>query len=162
MRLLINIFIDFILFSSIEGYIFCEFYNKVGKCKKNRWYQILLIGFVNCLLSQLIPNVIYQIVMVIWMSIFLYVLNQIKIYRYYLKLCIKAMLLFFIIEIIYGVIIQSLFKFNGLFSLDIIERIKLFCIMIPLRIIEIIIIEIWGRRNKNEGCTWWRSKKVIK
>jgi hypothetical protein len=72
------------------------------------------------------------------------------------------MLLFFIVEIIYGVIIQSLFKFNGLSSLDIIGRIKLFCIMIPLRIIEIIIIEIWGRRNKNEGCTWWRSKKVIK
>lgn len=142
MRLLINIFIDFILFSLIEAYIFCEFYNKVGKCKKNRWYQILLIGFVNCILSQLIPNVIYQIVMVIWMSIFLYVLNQIKIYRYYLKLCIKAMLLFLIIEIVYGVFIQIIFGLNTL------DKLELFYIMIPLRFIEIITIKIWGGEHK--------------
>jgi hypothetical protein len=52
------------------------------------------------------------------------------------------MLLFLIIEIVYGVFIQIIFGLNTL------DKLELFYIMIPLRFIEIITIKIWGGEHK--------------
>lgn len=41
-ELLKDIMVDFILFSAIEGAIFCLFFNIVGECKKFTWWETTL------------------------------------------------------------------------------------------------------------------------
>ena len=138
-----NIIIDFILFSLIETFIVYLFVYKVFKCKKVKTIYLILMALINSILSQLLPNILYQVIIIIWISIFLYFYDKNKIYTYYLKMMFKIFIYFFIIETVYGMSLQVLFNFNGLSnSLEIKDKLKLFCLMIPLRIIEFIGIKI--------------------
>ena len=46
--------IDFVLFSGIEGFIFCLFFEKIGGCRKFKWYEIVGLSIINCLISNLL------------------------------------------------------------------------------------------------------------
>lgn len=138
-----NILIDFVLFSFIESFIIYLFTNKVFKCKKVKTIYIILTAIINSILSQFVPNILYQIIIIIWVSIFLNFYDKRKIYKYYLKMMLKIFVYFFILETIYGILIQLFCDFNGLSnSLDIIDKLELFYLMIPLRIMEIIGVRV--------------------
>jgi len=143
MELLKDIIIDFILFSGIEGFIFCLFFTKIFDCKKFKIYQWFLLAFGNCLISKIFPPIIYQLIMIIWMSILLYLFK----FKNKLLYCFGAsglsLLMFLILEVIYSILLEKIMNFESLklFLTDF-EMIKLFIFIIPLRIIEIINIFI--------------------
>lgn len=140
--------IDFVLFSGIEGFIFCLFFEKVGECRKFKWYEWLILSIGNCLISQLLPPTLYQLVCVLWMSIFLYIFSVKNIIKC-MKLSALSVLCFFIYEVIYSIMLLYGLSFDGLQrNLSCKDLIELFIFMIPLRIIEIISIIIYTKRRR--------------
>lgn len=140
--------IDFVLFSGIEGFIFCLFFEKVGGCRKFKWYEWLILSICNCLISQLLPPTLYQLVCVLWMSIFLYIFSVKNIIKC-MKLSALSVLCFFIYEVIYSIMLLYGLSFDGLQrNLSCKDLIELFIFMIPLRIIEIISIIIYTKRRR--------------
>ena len=139
---------DFVLFSGIEGFIFCLFFEKVGGCRKFKWYEWLILSIGNCLISQLLPPTLYQLVCVLWMSVFLYIFSVKNIIKC-MKLSALSVLYFFIYEVIYSIMLLYGLRFDGLQrNLSCKDLIELFIFMIPLRIIEIISIIIYTKRRR--------------
>lgn len=144
-----DVAIDFILFSGIEGLIFCLFFTKVGECKKITFLQWLLFSSVNCIVSKILPPVIYQIVIILWISIFLFLLNGKNKYIKYLLIGLSSVGLFFLEEILYSILLQKVLSLELLkFFMNDLESLRLFIFIIPLRIIEIINIFIIRRIKK--------------
>nr|DAH11374.1 MAG TPA: hypothetical protein [Bacteriophage sp.] len=140
--------IDFVLFSGIEGFIFCLFFEKIGGCRKFKWYEWLILSIGNCLISQLLPPTLYQFVCVLWMCVFLYIVSVGKITKC-MKLSALSVLCFFIYEVIYSIVLLYGLNFDGLQrNLSCKDLIELFIFMIPLRIIEIISIIIYTKRRR--------------
>ena len=140
MELLKDIIIDFCLFSLIEGWIYCLFFEKICRCKHFKWYQILILSFGNCIISQIFPPLIFQLFMALWMFLFLYVLNK-------NKRCFIYPLIFIIIMLMIemnGCLLYELF-FNIDFS--IINKYQAFIINIPLKFLEIILINILNKKE---------------
>ena len=124
--------IDFVLFSGIEGFIFCLFFEKVGECRKFKWYEWLILSIGNCLISQLLPPTLYQLVCVLWMSVFLYIFSVKNIIKC-MKLSALSVLCFFIYEVIYSIMLLYGLSFDGLQrNLSCKDLIELFIFMIPL------------------------------
>ena len=141
-----DILVDFILFSGIEGFIFCLFFTKVGDCKKINFIQWFVLSFVNCIISKFLPPVIYQLTIILWISVFLYMLNGKDKYFRYLIIGLSSVGLFFVEEILYSIILQKFLSLELLkFFMNDLESLKLFIFIIPLRIIEIINIFIIRR-----------------
>lgn len=140
--------IDFVLFSGIEGFIFCLFFEKVGECRRFKWYEWLVLSIGNCLISQLLPPTLYQFVCVLWMGVFLYIVSVGKITKC-MKLSALSVLCFFIYEVIYSIVLLYGLNFDGLQrNLSCEDLIELFIFMIPLRIIGIISIIIYTKRRR--------------
>lgn len=139
-----DIIVDFVMFSGIEGIIFCLLFNKVFHCKKFNLVEWLILSIGNCLISQLLPPpTIYQLSMIVWMWIILSKLNSNKSKLECLKYSVYSILFFFIVEVIYSVIIAKLFGFEALvMDLTIYEQLNLFVLIIPLRFIEFYSIKI--------------------
>lgn len=135
MELLKSIVVDFVLFSSIEGFIFCLFFEKIGKCRKFKWYEWLLLSIGNCVISQVFPPTIYQIICVIWLCFILYKTNKLNVIKS-LKLALSSICLFFIVEILYSILIE-LTTLKDLILLD--NNFVVFVYLIPAKILEIII-----------------------
>ncbi len=136
MKLLKDMVIDFCLFSLIEGYIYCYFFEKVGGFKKFRWYEIFILSAGNCFISQIFPPLIYQIMMILWMSIYLFKLNKNKKCFLYPICAVTFMLIiemniFFIYEYFFKIDLSSI-NINDLFFNSII-----------LKTIEFILIKIY-------------------
>lgn len=143
-----EIITDFVLFSGIEGFIFCLFFEKVGECRRFKWYEWLVLSIGNCLISQLLPPTLYQFVCVLWMGVFLYIVSVGKITKC-MKLSALSVLCFFIYEVIYSIVLLYGLNFDGLQrNLSCKDLIELFIFMIPLRIIEIISITIYTKRRR--------------
>lgn len=142
-----DILLDFILFSGIEGFIFCLFFYKIGNCRKFKWYEWLIMSFGNCVISKVFPPIIYQILMIIWMAYFnKFVINEYN-YKYYLKFSGLSMFFFLITEMPYNMILE-LFNITDIF--DIQNKFVIFEIMIPLRIIQFIIIYMLNKIKRGE------------
>lgn len=135
MNLFINIIIDFILFSGIEGFIFCLFFEKIGKCRRFKWYEWLILSIGNCLISQLFPPVIYQVICIAWMIIFMYLTSNMRITKI-ITLAVSFMFMFYIIEVLYSIFIET-FVGKDLILLN--NKLLVFVYLIPTKIIEIII-----------------------
>lgn len=128
--------IDFMLFSGIEGFILCLFFEKVGECRRFKWYEWLLLSMGNCLISKILPPTIYQCVCIIWMAFLLKEFNKnistVKI----LKIVVSSLLMFYIVEVIYCIIIQYTALYDILLSDDILKN---FILLFPTKILEIFI-----------------------
>ena len=141
-----DILIDFVLFSAIEGFIFCLFFTKVCDCKKFKFYQWLLLSFINCLISKLFPPVIYQAIMILWMSILLYNINGKDKYKYCFISSSVSLGMFLVTEILYSILLNKIMNVELLkFFMSDFEQLKSFIFLIPLRIIEIMNIFIIRR-----------------
>lgn len=154
MGLLKDLFIDFCLFSLVEGFIFCLFFEKIGGCKRFKWYEVFILSFGNCIISQIFPPLIYQIVMTIFMSEIIYFTknkNQIKCF----KIVILAMIFMLITEMTFAMFYEFIFKFELFF----IKYYKLFLNMIILRIIQLFLIKILGG-HRNESLVRTNQKII--
>lgn len=140
---------DFVLFSGIEGFIFCLFFEKVGECRKFKWYEWLILSVGNCLISQLLPPTLYQFVCVLWMSIFVYSLNKQKIFGKILKSILLFIFGIFIVEVIGSIVLEYGFNYNRFpyMKNDIIS----YTSFIIFKIIELIMIYILYKYKRKEG-----------
>lgn len=140
-ELLINIVIDFVLFSLIEGIIFCMFFNIIGNCKKFKWWEIGILSLVNCIVSQTLPPVIYQIIGLIYMGFYIYFRDKINI-KNAIKIILFVSLYTLILETLYMVVFDSF----GIYTIFVTNDFKLFILMIPIRVIEITILKLGGKK----------------
>ena len=147
MELLKSIVIDFVLFSSIEGFIFCLFFEKIGRCRKFKWYEWLILSLGNCVISQVLPPTIYQIICVVYMSIIVKLLNKNKRLLGTIKYSIWSVMLAFVVEVIGSIIIEILFRYDR-FSCISTNNIFTYIAFIVLKIIELYIIYIWSKLKK--------------
>ena len=129
---------DFVLFSGIEGFIFCLFFEKVGECRKFKWYEWLILSIGNCLISQLLPPFLYQFVCIIWICSFLHISNNLSVLNG-LKLSFKSVVFFLIFEMVSAMLYELILDID----FTNIDDLKLFASMIPVRIIEILFIRRW-------------------
>ena len=148
MGMIKDIIIDFVLFSGVEGFIFCLFFEKIGKCRKFKWYEWLILSVGNCLISKFLPPMIYQIACVLWMSLLLNLFMKINI-----KKCIKLNIILigvlYIIEVIYTIIINKIFNFNRFLNINE-NNIKIYIMFILLKCIELSLLLIYIK-TKKEG-----------
>ena len=148
MGMIKDIIIDFVLFSGVEGFIFCLFFEKIGKCRKFKWYEWLILSVGNCLISKFLPPMIYQIACVLWMSLLLNLFMKINI-----KKCIKLNIILigvlYIIEVIYTIIINKIFNFNRFLNINE-NNIKIYIMFILLKCIELSLLWIYIK-TKKEG-----------
>lgn len=106
MEMIKDIIIDFVLFSGVEGFIFCLFFEKIGKCRKFKWYEWLILSVGNCLISKMFPPVLYQIIMIVWMTTFLYIGNRNSLFDR-LKLSFQSLVFFLICEMLVSMLYDS-------------------------------------------------------
>lgn len=142
MGLIKDVVIDFCLFSLIEGFIFCLFFEKIGGCKKFKWYEIFILSIGNCIISQVFPPVVYQIIAIFYMSILLKVLKELKIIKS-IRLVLISIILMMTIEMIFAIFYEVLFDID----FTKINTIKSFILSIPMKIIEIILIFFWRHKR---------------
>lgn len=137
-----DILLDFILFSGIEGFIFCLFFYKIGNCRKFKWYEWLIMSFGNCVISKVFPPMIYQILMIIWMGLFLkyFIMYSKSIFKC-TKLPFCSFWMMFIVEIIFSIILEKLFNFDR-FSINYVYVLKVIFPFYIIKCIEISIIKI--------------------
>lgn len=136
MELVKDVVVDFCLFSLIEGFIYCYFFNVVSKLGKFKIKEILILSIGNCLISQIFPPVIYQVIMILWMGFVLNKFKNIKIANG-IKIALSVMIYQLIIEMI----IYGFYDFCFGIDLNITNKILLFIYMIPMRFFEIFIIK---------------------
>lgn len=136
MELVKDVVVDFCLFSLIEGFIYCYFFNVIGKLGKFKIKEILILSIGNCLISQIFPPVIYQVIMILWMGFVLNKFKNIKITNG-IKIALSVMIYQLIIEMI----IYGFYDFCFGIDLNITNKILLFIYMIPMRFFEIFIIK---------------------
>lgn len=142
MNLLVNIIVDFNMFSVMESAVFCLYFRRFGNCDKFTIEDILVIGFGNCIISQIIPPLIYQMIMIIWMGLYLKLFKNKK-FVVGLWLSFSAMALILVIEMLSAMIYENCFNFNFME----IGKIKLFLTILPMKFIEILFI-LGGNKMK--------------
>lgn len=135
---------DFVLFSFVEGLLYAMFFNRVCKCKKFNVFEIVIMSIGNCVISCLFPPIIYQIVMMSWMAFCLHLKNEADrtIFQY-----VKYSFLVMIGQLIIERIGMMFYEF--ILYINFIEQSKfiVFCMMIPMRIIQLLSIIIIGGLN---------------
>ena len=150
MELLKSIVVDFVLFSSIEGFIFCLFFEKIGKCRKFKWYEWLILSIGNCLISQLLPPLLYQVVCIIWMALFIHFSNEKNIFDT-VKLSFKSVIFFLVCEMLFAMFYDFILELDFTNA----KNIVVFIMTLPIRLVEIILI----RRYKTMKIWIGESKK---
>ena len=126
---------DFVLFSGIEGFIFCLFFEKVGECRKFKWYEWLILSIGNCLISQLLPPLLYQFICIIWMALFIHFSNEKNIFDS-VKLSFKSVIFFLVCEMLFAMFYDFILELDFTNA----KNIVVFIMTLPIRLVEIILI----------------------
>lgn len=135
---------DFVLFSFVEGLLYAMFFNRVCKCKKFNLFEIIVMSIGNCVVSCLFSQLIYQIIMIGWMAFCLYLKNGTDRTTFrYVKYSFLVMLGQLITEMVFAMFYEFVLNID-LFDCS---RLKLFVVIIPLRIVQLIIIIMIGGLN---------------
>ena len=145
MGLLGSIITDFLLFSFWESAIFYLFFRRFGNCDKFTLKDITIVGFGNCIISQIIPPLIYQLVMIIWMGLYLKLFKNKTLFKG-LYLSLFSMLFLLIVESVGMMIYDNILNINVISN----SNLHIFILIIPIKLFEIILIE-GGVKMK----AWW-------
>lgn len=144
MEVVKDILMDFILFSLIEAFIFCLFFEKVGGCRKAEWVEdIIPLAITNCLYSQILPPLIYQFISMITMILILKFRHNMYLRKSFMIVFLSITLML-IIEMFYNIFIILFFD-KDCFNINLFQ---LFLFIIPIKIIEIMILKKWGDKMK--------------
>ena len=148
MNIMKSIFIDYVLFSLIEGIIFNLFFINVGKLNRIKWWQVSIMALINCVLSCTLPPLAYQPTMILNNTLFL-IINKNSVKNSF-KYSAFSMLFFLIVETAYNAILEFIFHFDAI-GTNRDEKLKVFLIIIPLRFIEICSLFIYKRIMENKN-----------
>jgi hypothetical protein len=138
---------DYVLFSLIEAIIFNLFFINIGKLNRIKWWQVPIMAFINCALSCTLPPLVYQPIVIISNAIFL-LLNKNSIKNSF-KYSALSVLFFLIMETAYNVVLEVFFHFDAI-GVNRDEKLKIFLIIIPLRIIEVITLFLYRKIKGNK------------
>lgn len=141
------ILMDYVLFSLIEAIIFNLFFINIGKLNRIKWWQVPIMAFINCALSCTLPPLVYQPIVIISNAIFL-LLNKNSIKNSF-KYSALSVLFFLIMETAYNVVLEVFFHFDAI-GVNRDEKLKIFLIIIPLRIIEVITLFLYRKIKGNK------------
>lgn len=136
-----NAIVDFCLFSLIEGFILCKFYENIYKLSKFKIYQIFVLSIVNCLISEIFPPLFYQIIIILWIGLFLKIFKKID-YKDGFIYGLFSMIFVLVTEMLYNFIIELFIGLDGFNMNDL----NLFLLIIPIKIIQFIIIFFGGNK----------------
>lgn len=142
-----SMLMDYVLFSLIEGIIFNLFFINIGKLNRIKWWQVPIMAFINCALSCTLPPLVYQPIVIISNAIFL-LLNKNSIKNSF-KYSALSVLFFLIMETAYNVVLEVFFHFDAV-GVNRDEKLKIFLIIIPLRIIEVITLFLYRKIKGNK------------
>lgn len=142
-----SMLMDYVLFSLIEGIIFNLFFINIGKLNRIKWWQVPIMAFINCALSCTLPPLVYQPIVIISNAIFL-LLNKNSIKNSF-KYSALSVLFFLIMETAYNVVLEVFFHFDDI-GVNRDEKLKIFLIIIPLRIIEVITLFLYRKIKGNK------------
>lgn len=142
-----SILMDYVLFSLIEGIIFNLFFINIGKLNRIKWWQVPIMALINCALSCTLPPLVYQPIVIISNAIFL-LLNKNSIKNSF-KYSALSVLFFLIMETAYNVVLEVFFHFDAI-GVNRDEKLKIFLIIIPLRIIEVITLFVYRKIKGNK------------
>ncbi len=142
-----SILMDYVLFSLIEAIIFNLFFINIGKLNRIKWWQVPIMAFINCALSCTLPPLVYQPIVIISNAIFL-LLNKNSIKNSF-KYSALSVLFFLIMETAYNVVLEVFFHFDAI-GVNRDEKLKIFLIIIPLRIIEVITLFLYRKIKGNK------------
>ena len=142
-----SMLMDYVLFSLIEGIIFNLFFINIGKLNRIKWWQVPIMAFINCALSCTLPLLVYQPIVIISNAIFL-LLNKNSIKNSF-KYSALSVLFFLIMETAYNVVLEVFFHFDAI-GVNRDEKLKIFLIIIPLRIIEVITLFLYRKIKGNK------------
>jgi len=142
-----SMLMDYVLFSLIEGIIFNLFFINIGKLNRIKWWQVPIMAFINCVLSCVLPLLAYQPIVIISNAIFL-LLNKNSIKNSF-KYSALSVLFFLIMETAYNVVLEVFFHFDAI-GVNRDEKLKIFLIIIPLRIIEVITLFLYRKIKGNK------------
>lgn len=142
-----SILMDYVLFSLIEAIIFNLFFINIGKLNRIKWWQMPIMAFINCALSCTLPPLVYQPIVIISNAIFL-LLNKNSIKNSF-KYSALSVLFFLIMETAYNVVLEVFFHFDAI-GVNRDEKLKIFLIIIPLRIIEVITLFLYRKIKGNK------------
>lgn len=142
-----SILMDYVLFSLIEGIIFNLFFINIGKLNRIKWWQVPIMAFINCALSCTLPPLVYQPIVIISNAIFL-LLNKNSIKNSF-KYSALSVLFFLIMETAYNVVLEVFFHFDAI-GVNRDEKLKIFLIITPLRIIEVITLFLYRKIKGNK------------
>jgi hypothetical protein len=156
LELTIKAISDFVMFSFLEGILYSMYYNLCCDCKKFKIWQIIIMSVGNCLISTFLSLLLYQVIMLLWMSGLLYFINNKKLkFIKYMKYVFNFMLIMLVCETLPIVFIE---KISGYFNIKIMYDNYIFYVLIKL--IELIVIIILKRRIFMK--TWWAEIKKRK
>lgn len=142
-----SILMDYVLFSLIEAIIFNLFFINIGKLNRIKWWQVPIMAFINCALSCTLPPLVYQPIVIISNAIFL-LLNKNSIKNSF-KYSALSVLFFLIMETAYNVVLEVFFHFDAI-GVNRDEKLKIFLIITPLRIIEVITLFLYRKIKGNK------------
>lgn len=142
-----SILMDYVLFSLIEAIIFNLFFINIGKLNRIKWWQVPIMAFISCALSCTLPPLVYQPIVIISNAIFL-LLNKNSIKNSF-KYSALSVLFFLIMETAYNVVLEVFFHFDAI-GVNRDEKLKIFLIIIPLRIIEVITLFLYRKIKGNK------------
>lgn len=142
MELLHKVVTDFVLFSFIEGCVFCACFKYYGNCRGFGFKEVVTISLVNCIVSQIIPPILYQVVMIVWMGCYLFLFKN-KTILVGLYLSFVTMILMLVVEMIIAIFYEKVLHLNFMGF----DRLSLFFTILPMKIVEILLI-IGGSRMK--------------
>lgn len=142
-----SILMDYVLFSLIEGIIFNLFFINIGKLNRIKWWQVPIMAFITCALSCILPPLVYQPIVIISNAIFL-LLNKNSIKNSF-KYSALSVLFFLIMETAYNVVLEVFFHFDAI-GVNRDEKLKIFLIITPLRIIEVITLFLYRKIKGNK------------
>ena len=142
-----SILMDYVLFSLIEGIIFNLFFINIGKLNRIKWWQVPIMAFINCALSCTLHPLVYQPIVIISNAIFL-LLNKNSVKSSF-KYSALSVLFFLIMETAYNVVLEVFFHFDAI-GVNRDEKLKIFLIIIPLRIIEVITLFVYRKIKGNK------------
>lgn len=157
MEILKLVICDFVLFSLIEAFIFCLFFNIVGGVKISR-NSFILISIFNCVMGVFFQPILYQIICIIFMG---WLIHRYNIDNEYmgLKNSIKLSILATLFTLIVEGIVFMIFEMLGT-NISLMPTIIVFIYMIPIRIIQISLVLKGGETMKK---FWFGSiKKPVK
>lgn len=142
-----SILMDYVLFSLIEGIIFNLFFINIGKLNRIKWWQVPIMAFINCILNCILPPLVYQIVIIINNALFL-ILNKNNV-KYSFGYSALGVLFFFIFETAYNFIFETTIGFDAI-GVNRDEKLKIFLLIIPLRVIEFCSIFVYKKIMENK------------